>query len=141
MKITQFTDYSLRVLLYVGLKGERATVNEITRAFRISKNHLVKVVHSLSHRGYIRTHQGKNGGFELALDPSQIRIGEFVKEIEPLLLLECFDADTNTCPIRSFCQLERALVEAQKAFLDSLNRDTLQDYLKSSPMKTERMKR
>jgi Rrf2 family nitric oxide-sensitive transcriptional repressor len=141
MRITQFTDYSLRVLLYLGLKNDRATIREITEAFRISNNHLMKVVHQLSRDGYINSYKGKNGGIALAVDPTQVRIGDFINSFEPMDLLECFNAETNTCPIRGVCHLEHSLYDARKAFLQSLNRYTLADYLTASPTKTERMKR
>lgn len=141
MRITQFTDYSLRVLLYLGLKGELATIAEITNAFKISNNHLMKVVHSLSQRGYVRTYKGKNGGLELLVSPSEIRIGDFVNELEPMELLECFNVAINTCPIQGVCKLEHSLHDAQNAFIQTLNRHTLADYLKSGPQTLERMKR
>ena len=140
MRITQFTDYSLRVLLYLGTKNDIATVAEITRAFKISNNHLVKVVHRLSREGYVLSQRGKNGGIRLALSPEQIRIGDFVAKFEPMDLLECFNENTNTCPIRGACQLERSLFEAQKDFIHSLNRFTLAAYLEPGPMKSARMK-
>lgn len=141
MRITQFTDYSLRVLIYLGLKERTATVAEISRAFKISGHHLVKVVHQLSQDGLIRSFKGRGGGIELAVPPSQIRIGEFIRSREPMDLLECFNLETNTCPIQGACQLEKSLHEAHIAFLDSLNRYTLQDYLVNSAAKKERMRR
>lgn len=141
MRITQFTDYSLRVLIYLGLKGEKATVTEISKSFRISRNHLVKVVHALSLRGYVNSFTGRNGGVELALEPSKIIIGRLVEELEPMELLECFNAATNTCPIRGVCQLEGSLVQARNAFLESLKTHTLADFLTPGPSRSERMRR
>lgn len=141
MRITQFTDYSLRVLIYLGLKEETATVAEISKAFNISGHHLVKVVHQLSQDGIIKSFKGRGGGIELAIPPEQIRIGDFIRSREPLDLLECFNQEFNTCPIQGTCQLERSLYEARNAFLESLNRHTLQDYLANSPAKKERMRR
>jgi Rrf2 family nitric oxide-sensitive transcriptional repressor len=141
VRITQFTDYSLRVLLYLGLKGERATVSEINKAFRISRNHLTKVVHHLSQAGYIKSFKGKAGGIQLARDPKTIRVGEFVAEIEPLDLLECFNPKTNTCPIQGVCRLEHVLHAGAKSFLDSLNQHTLADFLVPSPSRDARLAR
>lgn len=141
MRITQFTDYSLRVLLYLGLKGERATVAEITKSFRISRNHLVKVVHHLSQKGYIESFKGKAGGIQLARDPKVIRIGDFVAEMEPLELLECFNPKTNTCPIQGVCRLEQVIHSGAKAFLETLNQNTLGDFLVSSPSREARLAR
>lgn len=134
MKINQFTDNSLRVLLYLGLKQELATIGEIAKAFCISKNHLVKVVHLLGQKGYVHSYKGKGGGIELAVNPEAVRIGDFVREFEPMDLLECFDVKTNTCPIQGFCGLEKSLYQARDAFIDSLNKQTLQDYLQVSSL-------
>lgn len=141
MRVTLFTDYSLRVLLYLGAKGSRATIQEITGSFRISKNHLVKVVHVLSQKGYIKSYQGKSGGIELSARPRDLKIGDLVQELEPMDLLECFNVSTNTCPIQGVCLLERSFYEARKSFIQSLNSMTLEDYLSPSAMKDERMRR
>lgn len=141
MRVSQFTDYSLRVLLYLGLKGEKATISEIAAAFGISNHHLMKVVHRLSVEGYVNSFKGKGGGIELARDASSIRVGEFVQAFEPMDLLECFDSATNTCPIQGVCGLERALYTARAAFVASLNQFTLADFLRSSPDRSLRMKR
>lgn len=141
MRITQFTDYSLRVLIYLGTKNDLATIGEITRAFKISNNHLMKVAHRLSQEGYIHSLRGKNGGIKLAVPPEEIKIGDFVKKFEPMDLVECFNEHTNTCPIRGVCQLERSLCEAQNDFIQSLNKFTLATYLAPSAAKLERVKR
>lgn len=141
MRITQFTDYSLRVLLYLGLKGQRASVAEITIAFKISRNHLVKVAHGLSTRGYIDSFKGKGGGIALARDPARIRIGEFVRELEPMELLECFNIHTNTCPIQGACLLERVLLDGRKAFVQHLDGFTLADFLQPGRSRDERLRR
>ncbi len=141
MRISQFTDYSLRVLLYIGMKEGMATVNEIAEAFNVSQNHLVKVVHHLTRTGYLNSYKGKGGGLKLAKSPTEIRIGDFVHEQEPMSLLECFEPDTNTCPIQGVCGLEKALYEARSAFIESLNRQTLADFLVESREKSERMRR
>lgn len=141
MRINQFTDYSLRVLLYLGLKGDRATVAEIADSFRISRNHLVKVVHHLSQAGYIHSYRGKAGGIQLKRDPSSIRIGDFVQESEPLDLLECFNVKTNTCPIQGVCRLESVLKEGARAFVDQLNQHSLADFLQPGAARDARMKK
>lgn len=129
MRITQFSDYSMRVLLYLGLKDDRAQVSEIAKAFRISRHHLVKVVHRLSQEGLIQSFKGRNGGIALAVDPSRVRIGELLRKFEPMDLLECFAVKTNTCPIQGHCQLERTLYKARSAFLKELDQHTLADFL------------
>ena len=140
MQLTQFTDYSLRVLLYLALKDDKATVREIAANFRVSQNHLVKVVHRLSLLGYIHSTKGKNGGLRLAISPEKIRIGEAVVKFEPSLdLVECFNAKLNTCPIRGVCALEKALKYAKIAFLKNLNAHTIADFLQTKTV--ERRKR
>jgi len=134
MQLTIYTDYSLRVLLYLGLHPEkRVTISEIADAYSISRNHLVKVVHNLSLEGWIHTIRGKSGGMLLAMPPERINIGAVVRKTEPHMnLLECFDREINTCPIIASCALKRALYQARKAFMDTLDGFTLADVLGNS---------
>lgn len=130
MQLTLYTDYSLRVLLYLGLKNDRATIDEIARSFRVSRTHLVKVVHALGRRGYIRSVRGPGGGISLARDPAKIRLGRFIYETETRFdLVECFDRDRNTCPIAGVCHLEKLLLSARTAFLTTLDQSTLADLI------------
>ncbi len=131
MQLTQYTDYSLRVLIFLGINpGRRCTITEISEAFKINRNHLVKVVHNLSSTDWVKTIRGKSGGMELAMPPDQINIGNVVDYTEPnSTLLECFDVETNTCPILPACALRHALYKAQKAFMDVLASYTLEDIL------------
>lgn len=130
MHITRYTDYSLRVLIYLALKGEElSTIQEIAERYGISKNHLMKVVHELSLRGYIETLRGKNGGLRLRLAPRQINIGRLVRDTEQdLNLVECFGPD-NRCIITSDCDLKHMLGEALEAFFAVLDRYTLADLI------------
>jgi len=134
MQLTLYTDYSLRVLIYLGTHPERlATISEIADAYGISRNHLVKVVHHLGQAGYIHTVRGKSGGMRLEKAPEEIVIGQLVRKTEPHMnLLECFDMEINTCPIATACALKRALYQAKHAFLDVLDDYTLADVLRSS---------
>jgi Rrf2 family nitric oxide-sensitive transcriptional repressor len=142
MQLTLYTDYSLRVLLYLGLKNDRATIGEIATSFRISRTHLVKVVHALGKRGYIRTTRGPKGGIALARDPAKIRLGRFIFETEKTLdLVECFDAELNTCPIAGMCRLEDVLHAARTEFLSVLNRKTLADLIGPPDPSDRRLKR
>jgi len=127
MQLTLYTDYSLRVLLYLAERPDRrVTISEMTDFYQVSRNHLVKVVHNLGQLGLIQTIRGKSGGMVLALDPQDINIGDVVRSIEPHMnLLECFDKQTNTCPIISQCGLLGIVYEARKAFMDVLNNYTL----------------
>ena len=142
MQLTLYTDYSLRVLLYVGLKGEQATVGEIAKSFKISRNHLVKVVHALSTRGYLRTTRGPRGGVTLGKDPATVRLGAFIAETEPHSdLVECFNAAENTCPIAGVCKLEKILHQARTSFFTELDRHTLEDLIRSSGSRDRRLER
>lgn len=141
MQLTQFTDYSLRVLLYLALKNDKATVREIAQNFKISQNHLVKVVHRLSTLGYIESSKGKSGGIRLAREPQDIPIGDAVETFEPSLdLVECFNAKTNTCPIRGVCALENALKSANRNFIEHLNQFTIADFLNTRTTKERKRK-
>lgn len=135
MQLTLYTDYSLRVLIYLGANPEkRVTITEISEAYGISRNHLVKTVHNLSTHGWITTIRGKSGGMHLAFPPAQINIGAVVRQTEPHMnLLECFDKENNTCVITSTCTLKRALYQARKAFMDVLDSYTLEDAIGPNP--------
>lgn len=130
MRLTHFTDYSLRVLIYLALKGdERSTITEIADRFSISRNHLMKVVQELSHRGYITAIRGKHGGLLLKREPESIGVGELVRQFEnDFTLVECF-GENNQCTITPACQLRFILQDALSAFFDVLDRYTLADLL------------
>lgn len=134
MQLTLYTDYSLRVLLYLGLLPERtATISEIAEAYGISRNHLVKVVHNLSIHEFIQTTRGRGGGICLARAPEEIVIGDVVRHTEVNFdLVECFNREQNTCPISAACILKGALYEAQHAFMAVLDKSTLADVLENS---------
>lgn len=134
MQLTQYTDYSLRVLIYLSQKpaGELATISEIAEFYCISRNHLVKVVHNLSTYGFILTTRGKHGGMCLARPPGQIVIGEVVRQTEPNMdIAECFNRDSNGCLISPVCSLKGILEEARGSFMQALDRHTLSDVIKS----------
>ncbi len=133
MQLTLYTDYSLRVLIYLGIRpGQQATITEIADAYKISRNHLVKVVHNLANWGYITTTRGRGGGMMLAHKPEDICLGEVVRRTEPNFnMVECFDKETNTCPISPCCILIKGLKVARKAFLDVLDSFTLADAVKN----------
>jgi len=134
MQLTLYTDYSLRVLLYLGQHpGERVTITRISEYFDISRNHLVKVVHNLGKIGLIHTMRGKSGGILLAEDPKNINLATVIQRIEPHMnLLECFDDESNTCPITTACGLKHVLYKAKSGFLDVLEGYTLADILPES---------
>ncbi|MCB8888305.1 Rrf2 family transcriptional regulator [Vreelandella malpeensis] len=130
MQLTRFTDYSIRVLIYLAVKQEaRSTIGEIAEAFDISRNHLMKVVHELSRKGYVTAMRGKNGGLVLARAPDTIGLGALVRDTEQDLgLVECFQQG-NGCAITPACRLRPILGEALAAFLAVLDRYTLADVL------------
>ena len=124
-----FTDYSLRVLLYLANAREgRATIAEIAAAYGVSEHHLVKVVHFLGKEGLLANTRGRGGGLRLARAPAEINIAQVVRlaegEDRPA---ECFDHPTNTCPLAGGCGLERMLADAFQQFYASLERYTLAD--------------
>ena len=129
MQLTLYTDYSLRVLIYLGTyPGKQVTITEVAECYKISRNHLVKVVNNLSNLGYIHTVRGRGGGMLLAHEPEQINVGEVVSRTEPNFhLVECFDRPNNTCPIAPCCALIEGLNKAKEAFLDVLKAVTLAD--------------
>jgi len=132
MQLTLYTDYSLRVLVYLGLKtDELATISEIADNYGISRNHLVKVVHNLSSHGFIDAVRGKGGGLRLARPAAQINIGDVIRHTEPNFdLVECFDKDDpGGCPIISMCKLKGGLRKAFRAFMAVLDEITLADVL------------
>ena len=129
MRLTAFTDYSLRVLMYLAADPDRrATVAEICAAYDVKANHLTKVVHHLAKRGWVVTVRGKGGGLTLAKPAEQIRVGEVVRDTEGQALpAECFSAEASRCAIVGQCRLKGVLGEAVEAFHAVLDRYTLAD--------------
>lgn len=133
MRLTLYTDYSLRVLLYLASKEDQlVTISELAEFYKISRNHLVKVVHNLGLNGYISTSRGRHGGIKLARPGQEVSIGEVVRTTEPDFdLLECFNAATDQCVITSSCSLKSVLINAQKTFIGTLDSYTLADLSKA----------
>ncbi|MDN5849043.1 MAG: Rrf2 family transcriptional regulator [Nitrococcus sp.] len=131
MRITSFTDYSLRVLIYLSLKGsELTTISEIAERYTISRNHLMKVVYELGRLGYVETVRGKHGGMRLRHAPGHINVGEVVRRMENnLSLVECFGTE-NSCRLTPACVLHGILAEALQTFLAVLDRYSLADLLR-----------
>ncbi len=128
MRLTAFTDYTMRTLIYLALRREQlATIADIATAYDISANHLMKVVHQLALAGDITTVRGQHGGLRLARPPEVINLGEVVRRTEPDLdLVACF-GESRTCIIHENCVLQHALGDALQAFLAVLDRYTLAD--------------
>ena len=130
MKLTTFTDYSLRVLIYLGAQGRRVTIAEVARAYDISEHHLVKIAHFLGKGGWLANLRGKGGGLELALAPEAINIGRLVRQSEgEAQLAACFREDAHPCAIAGRCGMQPVLAEALEAFHAVLERYTLADLL------------
>ncbi len=136
MTLTKFSDYSLRLLIYLGLHSDRlVSVGEISRAYRVSPHLLVKVVQLLVEQGLVASVRGRNGGLRLNKAPGDINVGWLIRRTErDWNLVECFDAVSNTCPIDGACALKGALKRAQRAFLDVLDDQTLADFLPRAPV-------
>lgn len=118
MKLTAFTDYSLRVLIYLAAEpGRRATIAEIATAFDVSEHHLTKVGHFLGKHGWLANVRGKGGGLALAQDPRDIVVGGVVRATEGAAVpAECFGETPERCCIAPVCRLRGVLAEAVEAF-------------------------
>jgi Rrf2 family nitric oxide-sensitive transcriptional repressor len=138
VRLTIYTDYALRMLMYLALKDDGlATIAEVADSYGISKNHLMKVAHQLGVRGYVGTVRGRGGGLRLAKPPEKIGLGEVVRRTEPdMALVPCFKPIDGLCAIRSCCVLRRAMEKAQLAFIEVLDGYSLSDLVRSrSPMR------
>lgn len=129
MRLTAFTDYGLRALMWLAGEPERLfTTEEIARAFGISRHHLTKVVRALAAGGIVVTQKGAAGGFRLARPAGSITLGEVVRLLEEgPALVECFRADGGGCLLTPGCRLKGRLEAAREAFLTELDRTTLAD--------------
>lgn len=132
MRLTMYTDYGLRTLIYlalhpVGSSVRPTTVREIAEAYDISRNHLVKVAQKMVHEGYVEAARGRSGGIRLAMLPERIVVGDVVRRMEEdLRVVECFDA-SGSCCLGPACTLKHALRQALDAFLHVLDGYTLAD--------------
>lgn len=131
MQLTRFTDYSLRVLVYLGAHpGRLCTISEIAEAYRISENHLMKVVNRLATAGYIETMRGKGGGMRLSRAPKLINIGAVVRDMEERFdVVECFNEEHQDCPLLPSCALKSVLADARRNFMSTIDRYSLQDVI------------
>jgi len=138
MKLTTFSDYTLRVLMFLALNRERlATIPEMAAAYGISENHLMKVVHQLARSGVIESVRGKGGGVRLASAPEEIRLGRIVRASEGgAPIVECLTEDAGNCRIAPACRLTAVLVSAFEAMFAKLDEYTLADLVRS-PRKLE----
>ena len=131
MQLTRFSDYALRLLLYLGAHpGRVVSATTMSRAYGISSHHAIKVAKWLTQRGLVHAQRGKSGGIALAVHPREIFIGPLIRETEPTTdLLDCFDVETAPCPITPVCLLRTALVGARESFFRELDDVSLADLL------------
>lgn len=133
MKLTQYTNYALRTLMYVSINGGKpASVHEISDAYKISANHLKKAANEMVKQGYLKTMQGRHGGLLMAKKPKAINIGKVIRITEGTMnIVECFDLDKNTCPAADTCSTSDLFKRAISAFLDVLDSVTLADMIEN----------
>lgn len=135
MRLTQFSNYALRILQYTALKApNRVRVEDIAKAHGISRHHLLKAVNRLSHEGFLDVTRGRGGGVLLARAPEDITVGDVVRITEaPITLVECFHAETNECPLIGVCRMQTGLVRAMNAFLNELDQITIAEAAGNKP--------
>lgn len=138
MRLTTYTDYALRTLMYLAVNRDRlVTIQDIASLHSISKNHLTKVVHHLGQIGIVATVRGRNGGLKLGLEPADINIGAVVRQTETdFHMAECFHKENNRCVYASACVLEDVLGAATAAYLKVLDGVTLHDLVQKASGRT-----
>jgi Rrf2 family transcriptional regulator, nitric oxide-sensitive transcriptional repressor len=129
VQLTSFTDYGLRALIYMATlpEGKQTNITEVTDTYGVSRNHMVKIINQLSRAGFVAATRGKNGGIRLGMAPEKIVIGDVVRKMEPLQLVNC-----GECSITPACRLRKALNNAVQLFLDELDNYTLADLVKDN---------
>ena len=134
MRLTNYTDYALRTLMYLAVSRDRlVTIQDIASLHSISKNHLTKVVHHLGQIGFVATVRGRNGGLKLGLEPIDINIGAVVRQTETdFYMAECFHKENNRCVYASACVLEDVLGAATAAYLKVLDGVNLDDLVQKT---------
>ena len=131
MQLTSFTDYGLRALIYMAAlpKDQMTNISQVTEVYGVSRNHMVKIINQLSRAGLVTAVRGKNGGIKLGKPAETILIGDVVRELEPLTLVNCAK---EFCHITPACRLKQVLHTAVEHFLDELNEYTLADMVKDN---------
>jgi Rrf2 family nitric oxide-sensitive transcriptional repressor len=130
MRLTDFSDYALRLLMYAGARGDQlVTIEETAKLYGISRAHLMKVANQLTRAGFLKAVRGRSGGLTLAMQPERIRLGDVLRATEPdFALVECFRSG-NRCLITPRCRLRGVLAEALAAFSATVDRYTLADLM------------
>ncbi|MEY4922003.1 MAG: nitric oxide-sensing transcriptional repressor NsrR [Yersinia sp. (in: enterobacteria)] len=131
MQLTSFTDYGLRALTYMALlsEGQMTSISQVTEVYGVSRNHMVKIINQLSRVGLVTAVRGKNGGIRLGKPAEQIRIGDVVRQLEPLSLVNC---SSDFCHITPACRLKQVLNQAVQSFLNELDNYTLADMIQDN---------
>ncbi|EKK4015017.1 nitric oxide-sensing transcriptional repressor NsrR [Cronobacter sakazakii] len=131
MQLTSFTDFGLRALIYMASlpEGRMTSISEVTEVYGVSRNHMVKIINQLSRAGYVTAVRGKNGGIRLGKPAATIRIGDVVRELEPLSIVNCSSA---FCHITPACRLKQVLGDAVARFLQELDNYTLADLVQEN---------
>ncbi len=139
MRLAEYTDYTLRVLMYCAARPEQlVTIGELADVHGVSKNHLMKIVNDLARQGVLETLRGRGGGLRLMKDAKQIRVGDVVRASETdFRLVECFDPETNQCTLSPSCRLKGLLDEALNAYFKTLDSMTLAELTAPSPASAE----
>ena len=138
MRLTDYTDYTLRVLMFCALHPERSvTIAELAASHAVSKNHLMKIVNDLARQGLLQTTRGRGGGLRLLKPADEIRIGDVVRQTETdFRLVECFDRTNDTCTLTPNCQLKGVFGKALESYLAELDKVTLADVTLAQPAST-----
>ena len=135
MRLSEYTDYTLRVLMYCARHRQRlVTIGELAEQHGLSKGHLMKVVNDLARQGLLETTRGRGGGLRLSKEPGLIRIGDVVRSSETdFRLVECFDASTNACNLTPDCRLKHLFDAALRGYFEALDGATLADLTSGPP--------
>ncbi len=137
MRLAEYTDYTLRVLMYCAAHpGRLITIAELAQRHALSKNHLMKIVNDLARQGVLETTRGRGGGLRLSMSPASIRVGDVVRNCETdFRLVECFDSSTDTCSLTPTCRLKGVLNAALQAYFKELDAATLADITGPEPFR------
>ncbi|MEE9376082.1 MAG: Rrf2 family transcriptional regulator [Rhizobiaceae bacterium] len=141
MKLTSYTNYALRSLQLAALRSPNLIrVDDVVSIHQLSRPHIVKIIHELGKAGYLETVRGRNGGFRLAMPAKDIIVGDIVRITEgPMDVVECFNPETNTCPLIGICKLSKAMMKAAAAFMEVLDDLTIADIASNRGQLLERI--
>lgn len=141
MRLTAYTNYALRTLMFCALHpSQLVRMEDVSKAYGISRAHLMKASRQLGQLGYLENVRGRSGGVRLGRAPEDIVVGEVVRHTEgDLELVECFNADSNTCPLIGVCKLSALFRAGLNAFFAELDKVTLADMIANGPILIDRL--